>query len=104
MISARLRYIALALLALGFYGAGVAWLQAGIWIGAAGSLYLGCVCLLGCARIRQTIRRHQAEQERELAHLTPDTWAEPWAGWCCERGWLTRGDLHTPDRCTGAQQ
>ncbi|MYR37418.1 hypothetical protein GTX14_13035 [Streptomyces sp. SID4944] len=101
MISARIRYVLLALAAVGLLAAGLAWAKAGVWTGAVGSLYLTCACLLGCARIRATIARRQDEQELELEALTPGRWTEPWAGWCCERGWLTHADLHHPD-CTGA--
>ncbi|MCX4504299.1 hypothetical protein [Streptomyces anulatus] len=102
MISARLRYTAVSLLALAFLVSGLLWAQAGIWPGALMCLALTCGCLLGCARIRRTAERRQEEQELELALLIPDTWAEPWDDWCCERGFITRGDLHHPTRCTTA--
>ncbi|MEV5678544.1 hypothetical protein [Streptomyces sp. NPDC052179] len=104
MISARLRYTALSLVALGFFLGALHWAQEGVWPGAVMCLYLTCLCLLGCARIRHTAERRQDEQERELAQLTPETWAEPWADWCCEPGFITRGDLHHPGHCTRAQQ
>ncbi|MGW1295128.1 hypothetical protein [Streptomyces sp. NPDC002533] len=104
MISARLRYIALYLVALGFFTRGLAWALTGVWIGAVVCLWLTFSCLLGCARIRHTAGRHQEEQARELEALTPDVWVEPWAHWCCERGWLTRGDLHHPTTCTRTEQ
>jgi len=104
MISARLRYIALSLAAYALLTGGLAWALNGVWPGAVMCLWLTCACLLGCARIRHTAGRHQDEQARELEQLVPDVWVEPWASWCCERGWLTRGDVHHPDHCTRAQQ
>ncbi|MEV6450949.1 hypothetical protein AB0M75_06540 [Streptomyces anulatus] len=100
MISARLRYIALSLLAVGLFTGGLLWALEGVWIGAVMSLWLTCLCLLGRTRIRHTVGHHQAEQAHELQQLTPQTWLEPWADWCCERGFITRGDLHHPTRCT----
>ncbi|MFD4000878.1 hypothetical protein [Streptomyces rubiginosohelvolus] len=104
MIPARLRYIALALTAYGLLILGLLWLLEGVWAGAVVCLWLTGLCSLGCARIRRTAGRHQAEQARELEAMAPDVWAEPWAHWCCEPGWLTRGDLHHPATCTRAQQ
>ncbi|MFF3034652.1 hypothetical protein ACFVS7_27035 [Streptomyces rubiginosohelvolus] len=100
MISARLRYLALSLLAVALFTVALAWALNGVWIGAAPLLWLTCLCLLGCARIRHTAGRHQDEQARELEVVFPDGWTKPWAGWCCERGWATRGGLHHPTACT----
>ncbi|MFG2506765.1 hypothetical protein ACGFOW_14815 [Streptomyces rubiginosohelvolus] len=104
MISARLRYIALALTAYGLLILGLLWALEGVWIGAGICLWLTGLCGLGCARIRHTAGRHQDEQAAELEALAPGVWVEPWADWCCERGWLTRGNLHHPATCTRAQQ
>lgn len=69
MISARLRYTAMSLFALGFFTGGLLWAQAGVWPGAAVCLWLTAFCLLGCTRIRHTAYRVQAEQARELDAL-----------------------------------
>ncbi|XUZ24720.1 hypothetical protein ACQVDT_07030 [Streptomyces sp. RMIT01] len=103
MIPARLRYIALSLVAVVLFTGGLAWALNGVWPGAVLLLWLTCLCLLGCARIRHTVGRHQDEQARELEALAPDVRATPWADWCCEFGWLTRGDLHHPTTCTRAE-
>ncbi|MFC8658482.1 hypothetical protein ACFUCT_25245 [Streptomyces parvus] len=104
MISARLRYIALSLAAVAFFTGGLAWALNGVRIGAVMCLWLTCLCLLARTRVRHTAGRYQAEQARELEALFPGVWVEPWADWCCESGWLTRGDLHHPATCTRAQQ
>ncbi|MFF7012251.1 hypothetical protein ACFY9Y_22245 [Streptomyces fimicarius] len=104
MITARLRYIALSLLAVGFFTGGLLWVLEGVWIGAVMSLWLTCLCLLARTRIRHTASRRRDEQAAELEAVFPEGWVEPWAGWCCERGWATRGDLHHPATCTRAQQ
>ncbi|MFD4745022.1 hypothetical protein ACFWOS_06135 [Streptomyces rubiginosohelvolus] len=100
MIPARLRYIALALTAYGLLILGLLWLLEGVWAGAVVCLWLTGLCALGCARIRHTVGHHQDEQAAELEAVFPDGWVEPWAGWCCERGWATRGGLHHPAACT----
>ncbi|MEU8671404.1 hypothetical protein AB0C71_31470 [Streptomyces anulatus] len=100
MIFARLRYTAMSLAALGFFVGGLLWAQEGVWIGSAVCLWLTSFCLLGCTRIRHTAGRRQNEQARALEAVFPDGWVEPWEGWCCERGWATRGDLHHPATCT----
>nr|WP_202467365.1 hypothetical protein [Streptomyces sp. SID8378] len=89
---------------MGFLVGGLLWAQADVWPGALMCLVLTCGCLLGCARIRRTAGRRQDEQAAELAAVFPEGWVEPWAGWCCEHGWATRGDLHHPATCTRAQQ
>ncbi|MGA5472557.1 hypothetical protein ACPCUK_27760 [Streptomyces arboris] len=104
MISARLRYAALYTLAVAVFTTALARLLLDDGLGAVLGLALTGLCLYGCRRIRLTADRRQDEQRLELEALTPGRWVEPWAGWCCERGWLTRGDLHHPDRCTRAQQ
>ncbi len=104
MIPAHLRYIALSLTAYGLLTLGLLWLLEGVWVGAVAYLWLTGLCGLGCARIRHTAGRHQDEQARELEALAPGVWVEPWADWCCELGWLTRGNLHHPATCTRAQQ
>ncbi|MET9096203.1 hypothetical protein ABZX72_29410 [Streptomyces cyaneofuscatus] len=104
MISARIRYAAMLTLATAVFTAALARLLLHDKLGAALGLAATAVCLYGCRRIQRTTYRRQEEQRLELEALTPGRWAEPWAGWCCERGWLTRGDLHHPDHCTRAQQ
>ncbi|MEV6471576.1 hypothetical protein [Streptomyces sp. NPDC051657] len=104
MISARLRYAALSAAATVALMGGLLWAQAGIWPGAVMCLLLTAGCLLSRGRVRATAAQRQDEQARELAQLTAETWAEPWATWCCELGWLTRGNDHQADRCTRAQQ
>ncbi|MFJ8842975.1 hypothetical protein ACIRFF_08735 [Streptomyces cyaneofuscatus] len=104
MISARLRYAAVLTLATAAFTAALARLLLDDGLGAVLGLVVTAVCLYGCRRIRRTIERRQDEQRVELEALTPGRWAEPWAGWCCERGWLTHGNLHHPDHCTRAQQ
>ncbi|MGW7473685.1 hypothetical protein ACWGIT_19080 [Streptomyces cyaneofuscatus] len=104
MISARLRYAALYAVAWILFVVALARCLLHDGLGAVLGLAVTAVCLYGCRRIRLTADRRQDEQRLELEALTPGRWAEPWAGWCCERGWLTRGDLHHPDHCARAQQ
>ncbi|WP_406420874.1 hypothetical protein [Streptomyces sp. NBC_00842] len=56
------------------------------------------------AYVRRSAGRLQDQhhQARRLA-LLADNIAEPWVSWCCERGWLTRGDLHHPTQCVREQ-
>ncbi|MER7696196.1 hypothetical protein [Streptomyces sp. NPDC096095] len=69
MISARLRYTAVSLLALAALLTALAQLLDRAWPGAVLGLALTAGLLLGCRRIRRTIERHQDEQRRQLEAL-----------------------------------
>ncbi|MFI2358176.1 hypothetical protein OG582_11825 [Streptomyces anulatus] len=73
MISARLRYTAMSLLALAALITGLAQLLDRAWPGAVLGLALTVELLLGCRRIRRTAERHQDEQRRELEALLAAT-------------------------------
>ncbi|MFD6587293.1 hypothetical protein ACFWED_10470 [Streptomyces anulatus] len=73
MISARLRYTSLSLLALAALITSLAQLLDRAWPGAVLGLALTVVLLLGCRRIRRTAERHQHEQCRELEALRAST-------------------------------
>ncbi|MFE3378369.1 hypothetical protein [Streptomyces anulatus] len=73
MISARLRYTGLSLLALAALITGLAQLLDRAWPGAVLGLALTVVLLLGCRRIRRTAEHHQDEQRRELEALRAAT-------------------------------
>ncbi|MCX4676738.1 hypothetical protein OG413_15745 [Streptomyces sp. NBC_01433] len=91
MISARLRYTALSLLALAALVTGVAQLLDHAWPGAVLGLSLTAELLLGCRRIRRTAEHHQDEQRRELEALHAETRPDP-AG---------RRDAQPPEAITG---
>ncbi|WP_326677668.1 hypothetical protein [Streptomyces sp. NBC_01237] len=77
MISARLRYTALSLLALAALVTGLAQLLDHAWPGAVLGLALTAELLLGCRRIRRTAEHHQDEQRRELEALRAEPRAVP---------------------------
>lgn len=108
MISARLRYLVLGLAAVAWLTMACAYRAAGlIWPHAIGSLLLAAFCAEGAAYVRRTAIRlqdlHRQAQRRARADIAARV-TEPWSTWCCERGFLTRGDLHHPAHCTKEQQ
>ncbi|WP_424918900.1 hypothetical protein [Streptomyces sp. wa1064] len=77
MISARLRYTGLSLLALAALVTGLAQLLDRAWPGAVLGLALTAELLLGCRRIRRTAEHHQDEQRHQLEALRAATRAAP---------------------------
>ncbi|MER6635868.1 hypothetical protein ABT285_09925 [Streptomyces microflavus] len=69
MISARLQYTALSVLALGAFITGLAQLLDQSWPGAVLGLVLTAVLLYGCRQVRLTAARHQDEQRDQLEAL-----------------------------------
>lgn len=69
MISARLRYTALSVLALAAFTTGLAQLLDRAWPGAVLGLVLTAVLLYGCRQVRLTAARHQDEQHDQLEAL-----------------------------------
>lgn len=105
MVSAHLRYITLGLAAVVFVTMGCAYVAAGqVWPGAVGCLLLAGFCAEGASYVRRSAvrlqERHRQAQQQVLAEIEAATFTEPWSAWCCERGFLTRGDLHHPTHCT----
>lgn len=101
MISARLRYAGLGLAAITLGALALLYAGAGLWPHTVVCLVLAGVCAEACSWVRRAAeqlqdRHHQARQQA-LAELR--TGIEPWANWCCERGFLTHGDLHHPTNC-----
>ncbi|MET7648347.1 hypothetical protein ABZS83_32945 [Streptomyces sp. NPDC005426] len=100
MISARLRFVVLVAAAV------AAAAMAGLYA-RAGLLIPGALpCLIGAGFLAEAavyVRRtaHRLQERHHQALLLAELGAvEPWGGWCCERGWLTHGDLHHPNYCT----
>ncbi|MEU5284153.1 hypothetical protein AB0G97_09050 [Streptomyces sp. NPDC020755] len=77
MISARLRYTGMSLLALAALTAGLAQLLDRAWIGAVLGLALTAELLLGCRRIRLTAEHHQDEQRHQLEALRAEGLSAP---------------------------
>ncbi|MFJ9982533.1 hypothetical protein ACIQUD_00460 [Streptomyces globisporus] len=77
MISARLRYTAVSLLAVAALITGLAQLLDRAWPGAVLGLALTVELLLGCRRIRRATEHHQDEQHRELQALRAEETASP---------------------------
>lgn len=100
MISARLRFIALAAAAaLAATMAGL-YSRAGLLVpGTLPCLVVAGFCAEGAAYVRRTAHRLQ-EQHHQALLLAELEAIEPRTTWCCEPGFLTRGDLHTPAACT----
>lgn len=97
MTSARLRYVALLLAAVVFAAMACLYTRAGLlWPGGLGTALLCLFCAEGASYVRQAAARLQ---RLELEARPPEV-IEPWANWCCESGWITRGDLHNPTHCT----
>ncbi|MFE2021329.1 hypothetical protein ACFW9O_25105 [Streptomyces sp. NPDC059499] len=108
MISARLRYIVLGLAAVTWLTLACAYIARGlIWPHGIGSLLLAAFGFEGAAYVRRAADRlqdlHHQAMHRALAEAAAGI-TEPWSTWCCERGFLTRGDLHHPANCTKEQQ
>ncbi|MFD3654363.1 hypothetical protein [Streptomyces sp. NPDC058620] len=105
MISARLRYAALGLAAITFGGLALLYAQADMWSGSLVCLLLAGACAEACSWVRRAAEQLQAahDQARRRALADMATGLEPWASWCCERGWLTSGDLHNPAHCNREQ-
>ncbi|MDX2624677.1 hypothetical protein PV356_35245 [Streptomyces sp. WI03-5b] len=102
MISARLRYAALGLAAITLGALALMYAIAGGWAPAAVCLLLTAACAEACSWVRLAAEQLQAlhHQARLQARADRRSGIEPWASWCCERGWLTHGDLHNPTTCT----
>lgn len=104
MISARLRYVVLGLAAVSWLTMACAYIARGlIWPHGIGSLLLSAFCAEGAAYVRRAADRLQDLHHQARRHAQADLAAditEPWATWCCEQGFVTRGDLHHPDHCT----
>ena len=49
------------------------------------------------------LRARAGTEQQDAAAVVRECWTEPWADWCCERGFLTRGDLHHPTECVRGQ-
>ncbi|MFJ9889829.1 hypothetical protein ACIQRW_28795 [Streptomyces sp. NPDC091287] len=77
MISARLRYTGMSLLALAALVTGLAQLLDHHWPGAVLGLALTVELLLGCRRIRRTAERHQDEQRHQLGALHAEELSAP---------------------------
>lgn len=77
MISARLRYTAMSLLALTALITGLAQLLDRAWPGAVLGLALTAELLLSCRRIRRTAEHHQDEQRHQLEALRAEERSTP---------------------------
>lgn len=106
MIDARLRYAALGLAAITLGGLALLYAEAGMWPGSLVCLVLAGFCAEACSWVRRAAEQLQAvhRQARQRALADQQTGIEPWSSWCCERGWLTRDDLHHPTYCTRQEQ
>lgn len=101
MISARLRYAGLIL-------AGAAFAVLGFLYACSGrpSAVLLCLVLTGVCWEASSYVRRAAEQLQDLHHRARRraladmrTGIDPWARWCCEDGFVTRGRDHHPTAC-----
>ncbi|MFE4649311.1 hypothetical protein [Streptomyces sp. NPDC056707] len=101
MISARLRYVALALAAVVFAAMAALYAQAGVWLGLGANAVLCMVCGEGAAYVRRAAARLQRLEQQARPAFDIE---EPWLTWCCEFGWVSRGDVHMPDTCTQRQE
>lgn len=98
MISARLRFVVLAVAAVAAAAMAGLYALAGLFVpGTLPCLVLAGFCAEAAAYVRRAAHRLQDQQALLLAELEA---IEPRPSWCCERGWLTRGDLHHPNHCT----
>jgi hypothetical protein len=106
VISARLRYAGLGLAAITWGALALMYAAAGGWAPAAVCLLLTAACAEACSWVRRTAEQLQVVHHRARRQALADqrTGIEPWASWCCERGWLTHGDLHNPDHCTKTEE
>lgn len=100
MISARLRFVVLVAAAVAAAAMAGLYARAGLVVpGAMPCLVLAGFLAEAAAYVRRSAyrlqkRHHQALLLAELEAI------DPRPNWCCERGWLTRGDLHHPIHCT----
>lgn len=106
MIAARLRYLALALAAGSFGGLALLYARAGAWPYSLACLLLTGACAEACSWVRRATEQLQTLHHQALRRALADvrTGIEPWASWCCERGFMSHGDLHHPTHCTKEQQ
>lgn len=105
MIHARLRYASLVL-------AGAVFAVLGFLYAAAGHPVAVLLCLVltgACWEAASYVRRATEElqdhhrQARQRARAELLTGIEPWASWCCEPGFLTRGRDHHSTTCIKEQ-
>lgn len=105
MIAARMRYAALVLAGAVFAVLGFLHAAADHPAAVALCLALTGVCWEACSYVRRAAEElqalHHQARRRVLAELR--TGIEPWANWCCEDGFLTRGRDHHPTACVREQ-
>lgn len=105
MIVARLRYAALIVAGGTFAVLAYLYAAAGHPVAVALCLILTGACWEACSYVRRAAEElqdyhHQARQRARAELLTR---IEPWASWCCERGFITRGRDHHPATCVKEQ-
>lgn len=99
MISARIRFVALSAAAVAAAAMACLYARAGLLVpGSLPCLVIAGFCAEGAAYVRRTAHRVQ-EQHRQALRADLEA-IESWTTWCCEDGFLTRGDIHNPTTCT----
>lgn len=96
MISARLRFVVLVAASVAAAAAAGLYARAGLLIPGTLPALIGAGFLAeAAAYVRRAAHRlqdqHHQAQRQILAELEV---IEPWNAWCCEPGFLTRGDVH----------
>ncbi|MFJ8883633.1 hypothetical protein ACIRJR_09485 [Streptomyces sp. NPDC102402] len=105
MISALLRYVALALAGSTFAVLAYLYAAAGHPVAVALCLILTGACWEACSYVRRAAEQLQDlhHQARRRARAEMRSGVEPWASWCCAAGFVTRGRDHDSTVCAREQ-
>lgn len=91
MIAAVLRYAALNAAAAVLSVAAVLYAVDGRLVPVVLCLVLAGACWETASHVRRAAYRLQDEHHQAQRHALAE---HDWSGWCCEAGFLTRGDVH----------